>query len=633
MQSDIISAIRTLPDYLFTPEIAQAAIESNHIDALNYIPSRFLTMEMVENLIENNMKTWSSFDLARLPVEWRTRKICEFAFKNDVNNIKAFPESFISKEIAKRVVSCGSGHFNILSYIPASLWDAELAYIALNNKIVSGSYKVDNEGDYRRMQIVLRYVPESVKTRSFYLGMFRELKAECKVLSKLIPHKYKNKTYYMELAKRDLSLVPEQYISHEALYCALLLSEYQNPYVYQSAAFERYLPFLDDRLADCLVKKAPYMFLDLPRQFKTPERLIIAIENRGRSDNTYFNERVEQQLLTPEVCKAFIRRNSSCPKFPDCVWTQEFVDYCMEHGTSFYWFRQMPQRFQTSANTQAAFNYSTFNVYSFAKRFITPQMAKHCYRDTSYKNAVPKLYLEEFKKQTGLPEEFYGGECSLLSLKNGKVDYSYCKIGNTYLAFYTKDWGRTDKPYLMMTRAESRYCTPEKVFDVPIFTFHRTWLEKIVSDNDPQFVKPKVDSSLRAVQALCYYGVEKIKDVNRTEIFRNTFMGQTIGYCARRRDLTYHCDECENLLAGMKYKIRGMAVPTILADECVKYSADMLHRKLGFCYAGMTSFATDYGLDMDKSYSIREMRQIVNEIGYKPSLSSYRKELKKLNII
>lgn len=632
MHSDIISAIRTLPEYLFTPEIARAAIESNNIDALNYIPSRFLTMEMVESLIENNMKTWSSFDLTRLPVEWRTREICEFAFKNNVNNIKAFPEKFISREIAKTVASCGSGQFNILSYIPASLWDAELAYIALNNKTVSGSYKVDNEGDYRRMQVVLRYVPERVKTKSFYLGMFRELKAECNVLSMLIPNKYKNKTYYMELAKRDLSLVPEQYISYEALYYALL-SEYQYPYVYRSLEFKRYLPFLDDLLADRLATKAPYMFSDLPQQFQTPERLIIAIESEECTNVFHLAEDIKQQLLTPEVCKAFIRKNSICPKFPDNVWTQEFVDYCMEHGTSFRWFRQMPQRFQTSANTQAAFDYCTSYVYSFAKRFITPQMAKRCYRDTSYKDAVPKLYLEEFKKQTGLPEEFYGGECSLLSLKNAKVDYSYCKIGNTYLALYTKDWGRTDKPYLMMTRAESRYCTPEKVFDVPVLTFHRTWLEKIVSDNDPQFVKPKVDSSLRAVQALCYYGVEKIKDVNRTEIFRNTFMGQTIGYCARRRDLTYHCDECENLLAGMKYKIRGMAVPTILADECVKYSADMLHRKLGFCYAGMTSFATDYGLDMDKSYSIREMRQIVNEIGYKPSLSSYRKELKKLNII
>ena len=160
MQSDIISAIRTLPDYLFTPEIAQAAIESNNIDALNYIPSRFLTMEMVDNLIRNNIKTWSSFDLARLPVEWRTRKICEFAFKNNVNNIKAFPERFISREIAKTVVSCGSRYFNILSYIPATLWDAELAYIALNNKTVSNSYKEDNEEDYRRMQVVLRYIPE-----------------------------------------------------------------------------------------------------------------------------------------------------------------------------------------------------------------------------------------------------------------------------------------------------------------------------------------------------------------------------------------------------------------------------------------------------------------------------------------
>ncbi|MCE8722073.1 hypothetical protein K0F33_27390, partial [Bacteroides thetaiotaomicron] len=74
----------------------------------------------------------------------------------------------------------------------------------------------------------------------------------------------------------------------------------------------------------------------------------------------------------------------------------------------------------------------------------------------------------------------------------------------------------------------------EKVFDVPVGTFHRTWLEKIVAENDPYFIKPRVDKSLKAVQAVCYYGVEKFKDLNRTEIFRNTFMGETIGYCARR---------------------------------------------------------------------------------------------------
>ena len=185
----------------------------------------------------------------------------------------------------------------------------------------------------------------------------------------------------------------------------------------------------------------------------------------------------------------------------------------------------------------------------------------------------------------------------------------------------------------MMTRTDSRYCTPGKVFDVPVGTFHRTWLEKIVAENDPLFVKPRVDKSLKAVQAICYYGVEKLKDLNRTEIFRNTFMGETIGYCARRRDLTYHCENCEALIEGLKYKIRGMAVPVTPAEDMTLYTADMLHRKFGFCYTGMTAFATDYGLDMEKAYSPAQMRQIVQEKGRKPSLRSYQRELKRINII
>ena len=42
---------------------------------------------------------------------------------------------------------------------------------------------------------------------------------------------------------------------------------------------------------------------------------------------------------------------------------------------------------------------------------------------------------------------------------------------------------------------------------------------------------------------------------------------------------------------------------------------DMLHRKFGFCYIGMTAFATDYGLDMEKAYTFAQMRQIVGRKG------------------
>ena len=201
------------------------------------------------------------------------------------------------------------------------------------------------------------------------------------------------------------------------------------------------------------------------------------------------------------------------------------------HGarTSFRWFRQMPKKFQSSANTQAAYDYGHYHICDFAKRFITPQMAKECYQERSYAHAIPGHFLTEFCRQTGLPEKFYGGETTMLSLKNSRDDYTYCKVGNTCLAFYLKEQYEPSSAHLMMTRSDSKYCTPEKVFDVPVGTFHRTWLEKIVAENDPRFVKPRVDKALKAVQAVCYYGVEKLKDLNRTEIFRNTFMGETIG--------------------------------------------------------------------------------------------------------
>lgn len=305
----------------------------------------------------------------------------------------------------------------------------------------------------------------------------------------------------------------------------------------------------------------------------------------------------------------------------------------MEHGTSFRWFRQMPKKFQSSANTQAAYDYGHYHICDFAKRFITPQMAKECNRERSYAHAIPGHFLTEFCRQTGLPEKFYGGETTMLSLKNSRDDYTYCKVGNTCLAFYLKEQYEPSSAHLMMTRSDSKYCTPEKVFDVPVGTFHRTWLEKIVAENDPRFVKPRVDKALKAVQAVCYYGVEKLKDLNRTEIFRNTFMGETIGYCARRRDLTYHSDNCGTLIEGLKFKIRGMAVPVTLAEDMTPYTADMLHRKFGFCYIGMTAFATDYGLDMEKAYTFAQMRQIVREKGHKPSLRNYKRELKQINII
>ncbi|MCO7114005.1 hypothetical protein NIB75_19680 [Bacteroides uniformis] len=78
----------------------------------------------------------------------------------------------------------------------------------------------------------------------------------------------------------------------------------------------------------------------------------------------------------------------------------------------------------------------------------------------------------------------------MLSLKNSRDDYTYCKVGNTCLAFYPKEQYEPSSAHLMMTRSDSKYCTPEKVFDVPVGTFHRTWLERSWRKTTPALSNP-----------------------------------------------------------------------------------------------------------------------------------------------
>ena len=633
MYKSIKVALEYLPEEFVTQEMVNEAVKCKDVEVLSYIPQRFLNTQLIEQVIANCDNCWHSFKLKHIPEECRTESVCAYAVKKSWRNIYAVPTHIMTREMALKVVQNCAGDLDILSAIPAHIWDNELAIEAM----VSLIGNVHRIGDYTnaimRVEIVLGYLPASLKTQELFTAMLQREALDVLCVDRATPTKFKNKLYYQYLAKRDLSMVPHKYISYEVLYAAVF-SEHNNK-VHNEYVLGHYLHLLDDRLADQLVRRYAYVFKTLPDKFRTAKRLVLALDSSSRDSYTLINteDSKDSRLLTVEVCKAFVRRGGSCPTFPQKVWTRKFVEYCEENCKSYQWFEQMPTEFQTPKNTQAAFDYNSYNIRYFLKRFITPAMAKSVYRENYYNCWVPKHFISEFVKQTGLSEKFYGGERPLLTLKNNHEDYTYCKIGNTYIGFYYTDKYNPNTARLIMTRAESRYCKPSRVFECGVSTFHRTWLEKIVAENDPLFEKPKVDKSLRAVQALGYYGVEKIKDIKRTEIFRNTFLGETIGYCARRRDLTYHSDNCATLLEGMLYKIKGMAVPDDLGEEPVSYTADELHKKFGFCYAGMTAFAEDYSLDMSKAYTVQQMRQIVREIGPKPSLTNYKRELKKIKVI
>ena len=113
-------------------------------------------------------------------------------------------------------------------------------------------------------------------------------------------------------------------------------------------------------------------------------------------------------------------------------------------------------------------------------------------------------------------------------------------------------------------------------------------------------------------------------------------MGQTVEYCIRKDGLTYHDRNMERLASGLQYKIRQLKEQTVLpkgTDDSMEINAETVHRNMGYCLTGIEAFAEDYGLDVARTYTLKELKDVIHEQGYKPSLERYKKEVQYLNLI
>ena len=124
LHNNIVSAIEWLPDYLFTEEIVEAAVESKEIEVLSHIPGRFLTPERIERIIAGSTDNWHSFELRNIPEACRSGAVCDYATRKKTKNITAVPEAMVTRGMAEAVIRNGRGDFDILAFIPARLWDA-----------------------------------------------------------------------------------------------------------------------------------------------------------------------------------------------------------------------------------------------------------------------------------------------------------------------------------------------------------------------------------------------------------------------------------------------------------------------------------------------------------------------------
>lgn len=557
MSKEIYKAVANLPEELITPEIAAAAIEEGKIELLDYLPHKYLTGEVVVGVIEKNADSYSfrSFNLSSLPEDIRTKDVCEFAVKKDDSNIVHVPSELRSSKMLERILN--STKRNIKHLFSVESWTIELALkgtSSIYSETTSnygprgGYHGTTTKTDINRVQIFLSFVPDSIKTKEFYLGLFG-LNMKRDEIDILIPKNHKDKAYYLNVAASSFKLVPKSFYDYDIFMAAIENREvrFELPYSYGSSRvqqqeereaheklMEAVFAVMDDAMADKAIEVEQCNFKRIPKQFQTPERLINAIEISENRNVVLIDQDCYGELFTKDVCRAYIRKNDKLPKLPKSIWTNDFVAYCEANGTEYKWFEQLPKELQTVEMVAKAIEANSSYVEFARPEFISPEQAIDLYRNHKWaEKYIPKHYITDFINETGLDDKFYGGEVSYWKLREERKQHTYCRLGNSYLSIHQDGNGgyynSYSGPYIItLTRRSPRSFKPEVVFRQEVATFHTTWLEKMISDYDPTFVKPSVSKALKPYQENGYFTLKRVESEFEAEIYANELLGEQI---------------------------------------------------------------------------------------------------------
>lgn len=579
MGKEIYKAVANLPEELITHEIAAAAIEEGKIELLDYLPHRYLTGEVVVSIIEKNADSysWHGFNLSSLPEEIRTKEVCEFAVKKDDSNILDVPAPLRSETMLRKLLGNIKHNIKYLHLFSSEIWTTELVLKGVNNIYSEttsnygprgGYHGTTTKTDVKRVQILLSYVPNEVKTREFYMSLFN-LKIKREDIGILTPDRYKTKAYYLKVAASEFERVPKRFYDYDIFTVAIenkeisfdapsSYSHYGRPSIEQIVAKEKHTELMtainavmDDAMADKVVEARPHDFKRLPEQFQTPKRLIDAIEKCDR-EVIMIDLETRPELFTLEVCQAYIRKNCKIPQLPDSIWTADFVNYCQQFGTDFRWFEQLPKHFQTKEMVVAVLENRKWDVQYVRPELISPEQAVELYRsDGNYKEYIPKHYIQDFTDETGLDEQFFGGEMSFADFREEKKQYTYCRLGTTYISIHADS--RYGTPNIItVTRRSPRSFRPEVVFRQVVSTFHTTWLEKMIADYDPSFVKPTVSKALKPYQENGYFSLTKVGTEYGADIYANVLLGEQVYFATMIEGEVIRCGSLDKVKEELK---------------------------------------------------------------------------------
>jgi len=131
--------------------------------------------------------------------------------------------------------------------------------------------------------------------------------------------------------------------------------------------------------------------------------------------------------------------------------------------------------------------------------------------------------------------------------------------------------------------------------------------------------KIHVEKELKAVQLTPHFSLKLIHNIGNIQIYQRYLGPVAWDFSVKSGENIYHDTKYSKLVSGLRRKIdaaKQAKIDQLLLDNTV-LTAQTAHEKYGFCLPGMSSFAELNGLDIEGSYTIKELRNAVIQIEMK----------------
>lgn len=204
-----------------------------------------------------------------------------------------------------------------------------------------------------------------------------------------------------------------------------------------------------------------------------------------------------------------------------------------------------------------------------------------------------------------------------------------------------KDWNYYSKSYgFPKVTVTGRYVTAFKngkmIRRIELDSFRGNWMIDTIA-HVLDLTPPKVSKELRKFQITKWTDVQRSVNKDGYQLFKLMLYKYVVGYVAydKENDIHFHADTIEEAVSGLKNKVTKVLEERKADEElsATKWTAKQLNAKYGFCWPGMTEFAHACGIDRDKEYTVKQLRDAIKNISDKYVLNKYCRELRLINVL